>query len=76
MFLTHMMSNNHLTLPFVGIVKSRTNVNFTSYMCEWLIANNVYFSNITINHDNISALPENDYLTNVPTVSVPSDLHM
>ena len=43
---------------------------------QWLITNNVYFSNITINHDNISALPENDHLTNVRTVSVPSDLHM
>ena len=30
---THDVYNNHLTLPFVGIVKSRTNVNFTSYMC-------------------------------------------
>lgn len=40
---------------------------------QWLVANNIYFSDITINHDILSALPENDHLTNIPTISVSSN---
>ena len=32
---------------------------------------NRYFSNITINYDNLSSLPEDDHITNMPSVSVP-----
>ena len=37
---------------------------------QWLVTNNAYFSNITIDHTNLSALPENDHLANIPTISV------
>ena len=40
---------------------------------QWLITNNIYFSDITINYENLSTLPENDHLTNIPTISVSSD---
>lgn len=39
-------------------------------MPQWLVTNNAYFSNITINHTNLSALPENVHLVNIPTISV------
>ena len=37
---------------------------------QWLITNNKYFKDVTINHENLSALPENDHLTNIPTISI------
>ena len=37
---------------------------------QWLIANNIYFKGVTINHENLLALPENDHLTNIPTILV------
>ena len=37
---------------------------------QWLIANNIYFKDVIINHENLLALPENDHLTNIPTISV------
>ena len=37
---------------------------------QWLVTNNAYFSNITINHNNLSTLPENYHLANIPTISV------
>ena len=40
---------------------------------QWLVANNIYFNDITISYDNLSALPENDHVTNIPTISVSSD---
>ena len=40
---------------------------------QWLITNNIYFSDITINYENLLTLPENDHLTNIPTISVSSD---
>jgi len=33
---------------------------------QWLITNNIYFSDFTINYKNLSTLPENDHLTNIP----------
>ena len=32
---------------------------------QWLVTNNAYFSNITIDHTNLSALPENDHTNNI-----------
>jgi len=40
---------------------------------QWLLANNVYFRNITIDNDIISSLPENSNLTDIPTVTFPVD---
>ena len=37
---------------------------------QWLMANNIYFKDVTVNHENLLALPENDHLTNIPTISV------
>ena len=37
------------------------------------MTHNIYFSNITINYDNLSSLPEGDHITNIPSVSVPYD---
>ena len=37
---------------------------------QWLIASNIYFKDVTINHKNLLALSENDHLTNIPTISV------
>ena len=37
---------------------------------QWLVTNNAYFSNISINHTNLSPLPENDHFANIPTISV------
>jgi len=36
---------------------------------QWLVTNNIYFRNITIDYNNLSALPEDDHLTNIPTIS-------
>ena len=40
---------------------------------QWLIANNIYFRNITIDNAIISSLPQNSNLTNVPTIIFPVD---
>ena len=40
---------------------------------QWLITNNIYFTNITINSDNVSALPEDQLLSSLPTLSVSND---
>jgi len=40
---------------------------------QWLVANNIYFKNITINLDNISALPDDQVLSSLPTISISSD---
>ena len=38
---------------------------------QWLVMHDRYFSNITINYDNLSSLPEDDHITNMPSISVP-----
>jgi len=38
---------------------------------QWLVANNKYFSNISINHEYLSVLPEYDIITTIPTVPIP-----
>ena len=40
---------------------------------QWLITNNIYFTNITVNSDNVSALPEDQVLSSLPTLSVSND---
>ena len=43
---------------------------------QWLTRNNKYFSNVLINYSNLSALPENEVLSDVPTLSVHNDNDM
>ena len=40
---------------------------------QWLLANNVYFRNITIDDQIVLSLPENGDLVNVPTITCPVD---
>ena len=40
---------------------------------QWLLANNIYFRNISIDNDIVSSLPENGDLMNIPTVTFPVD---
>lgn len=40
---------------------------------QWLVTNNIYFSNITINSDNVSALPDDQVLSSLPTLSISND---
>ena len=40
---------------------------------QWLVTNNIYFNNITINSDNLSALPDDELLSTLPTLSISSD---
>lgn len=40
---------------------------------QWLLANNVYFKNISIDNDIVSSLPENGDSMNIPTVICPVD---
>lgn len=40
---------------------------------QWLITNNIYFTNITVNSNNVSALPEDQVLSSLPTLSVSND---
>jgi len=35
---------------------------------HWLISNNIYFRNITINNDNLASLPQDDNITGIHTV--------
>lgn len=37
---------------------------------QWLVTNNIYFSNITINPDNVAALPDDQVLLSLPTLSI------
>ena len=40
---------------------------------QWLVTNNVYFRNITIDDEIVLSLPENGDLVNVPTITCPVD---
>ena len=40
---------------------------------NWLISNNIYFSGITINSDNLASLPEDDSLIGIRTVMISSE---
>ena len=41
---------------------------------QWLMRNNKYFSNVLIDYSNLSALPENEVVSDVPTLSVHNDM--
>jgi len=43
---------------------------------QWLVSNNIYFTNITINTGNISALPDDQVLSTLPTLSISNDTDM
>ena len=40
---------------------------------NWLIANNVYFSHVTVNDNNVASLPEDDDLSQICTVTISSE---
>ena len=40
---------------------------------NWLIANNVYFSHVTVNDNNVASLPEDDNLSQICTVTISSE---
>ena len=40
---------------------------------QWLISNNIYFRNITINNDNLASLPQDDNITGIHTVTISSE---
>jgi len=40
---------------------------------NWLMSNNIYFRNITINNGNLACLPEDDNITGIRTVTISSE---
>lgn len=40
---------------------------------QWLVTNNIYFNNVTINPDNVSALPDDQVLSSLPTLSISNE---